>query len=263
MSSTSHIAKPRKRGPYKKAYTNDQLLQALDSCTRATHAPRTLTFKEAAAQHGIPESTLRDYHRRTRAAIASSPRHAVPQEVVEATVSSVKSGKPQRMLTDEVEDKLKAWIDACGDVAEPPSVALIRLKAKRLWYVAQGIAVTAENEAELASWKWYRGYKKRYPTLCARKPTPLSTANAKATQPEIINHFYALLKYQLDTYRFSPDQIYAADETSVAGDQKVGKVVGDKGTHTHAKYQHTRAMFALTPYAHVSNLHHFCVQASV
>ena len=62
-----------------------------------------------------------------------------------------------------------------------------------------------------------------------RRTQPHSFVRARATQPEIINHFYDLLKQQLDAHQFEPNQIYAADETGVAGDLKTPKGVGDKG----------------------------------
>ena len=78
-------------------------------------------------------------------------------------------------------------------------------------------------------------------------------ARAKATQPEIINHFYDLLNQQLDAHGFNPHQIYAADETGVAGDLKPGKGVGEKGAsrcvHTHVLI----SCIANTPCLHMCN----------
>ena len=88
----------------------------------------------------------------------------------------------------------------------------------------------------MASLGWWRGYKSRFPTLSVRSIQPHSFARARATQPEIINHFYDLLKQQLDAHGFEPHQIYAADETGVAGEIKPGKGVGDKGAYATAQY---------------------------
>ena len=178
-----------------------------------------------------PESTLRDYHRRYLAANASSPCYSNPATVMETVVSATRAGAHSRMLPDDIEQKLKVWIDATGDVTQPPSVTLICLKAKRLYFSLHNIPVTEENSEEVASEKWWRGFRKRYGTLSTKRPRPIEFARARATQPEIINHFYDLLKYELDTFGFGPDQIYAADETGVAGDLECGKVVGNKGTN--------------------------------
>lgn len=135
------------------------------------------------------------------------------------------------MLPREVEEKLMWWIDRCGELAQPPSKTLTRLKAKRLYFSLHGIPITDDNRLQLASEKWWRGFKNRHPKTTTMTPTPLQYARAKATQPEIINHFYDLLKHQLDTFGFQPHQIWACDETGVAGDQKSGKAVGERGTN--------------------------------
>ena len=147
------------------------------------------------------------------------------------------------MLSDDIEQQLKVWIDACGDVLEPPSVDLIRLKAERLFFATHNTPVTSENELEMATLKWWRCFKKRFPTLSVRRTQPHSFARARATQPEIINHFYHLLKQQLEAHKFEPSQIYAADETGVAGDLKTAKGVGDKGAYTHVHF-HVRSINA-------------------
>jgi hypothetical protein len=231
--SSDAVVSPQKRGSYKQAYSKADILAALSDYEQGRRALHPVTFQQVAAAHGVPASTVRDYHRRSRAAVASSPRYSVPSAVIESSVMSTSSGGRHRLLSDDVESKMKAWIDMCGDLLQPPTVTLLRLKAQRLYFAAHGIAVNEENDTQLASLKWWRGFKKRYPTVSVRRPIPLEMARARATQPEIINHFYDLLEHQLTTHGFTPDQIYAADETGIAGDQKVGKAVGDKGKYTH------------------------------
>lgn len=228
MSSSSALVKRGKRGSYKKKYKQDYLLASLQSYV----SPQPLTYQQAAAPYNIPESTLRDNHRRSLSAIASSPRYSIPADVMESVLTATQTRGTPRMLPEETEKKLKEWIDISGELTQPPSVTLIRLKAKRLYFALHNIAITEKNEDAIASMKWWRGFKNRFPTLRVGRTEPLKFDRAKATQPEIFNHFYDLLKYQLDKYRFETHQIYAADETGVAGDMKNGNAVGDRGRYT-------------------------------
>ena len=236
MSSPHAVKSNKQRGPYKKSYTKQQITSSLELFIKSQRASRKLTYKEAADHYGVPESTLRDYHRRYLAENASSPRYSNPATVMETVVSTTCAGTHLRVLPDDIEQKLKAWIDATGDITQPPSVTLICLKAKRLYFSLHSIPITEENCQEVASEKWWRGFKKRYGTLSTRRPRPIEFARARATQPEIINHFYDLLKYELETFGFTPDLIYAADETGVAGDLESGKVVGSKGGNTSMQF---------------------------
>lgn len=162
MSSNAVVSR-KKRGPYKKSYTAADIMDALKTYNQAQRLPRPLTFQQATDQHGVPASTVRDYHHRARAN-ASSPRYSNPTTVMETTVMSTRSGGNDRMLSDDMEAQLKAWIDKSCELTQPPTVALVRLKAKRLQLAEQCIAVTAENRFQMASHKWWRGFKTRYPT---------------------------------------------------------------------------------------------------
>lgn len=229
---SSHVlVLPIKRGSYAKNYYSTDILAALDAYVQAKRTGRSLSYRQAGQSYNIPHTTLRDYHLRYLKDNASSPRYSTPSTIMEQTVQSVGTKRGHRLLPDEVEKKLKEWIDISGDLTDPPSVPLIRKKAKRLYFSLHKIPITDENKNLLMSRKWWRCFKKRYPSLRVRRPRPLHFARARATQPEIINHFYDLLKYQLDTHGFQPHQIYAADETGISGDIKQGKVVGDKCTN--------------------------------
>ena len=116
------------------------------------------------------------------------------------------------------------YITTCRELAQPLDIHMIRHKAQRLHYAANNIALTAENRDILASEHWWNGFKKRHPDHGMRTPQQLAIARARATQPEIINHFYDLLEYELKTHAFEPHQIWAADETGVDNNFKPRKV---------------------------------------
>ena len=82
---------------------------------------------------------------------------------------------------------------------------------------------------------WWHWFKTRYPDISARGATPLDIRRARATQPEIIQHFFKLLKHLYDKYQFTRNQIYALDETGVAGDCKRSKAVGPKGANSRTQ----------------------------
>lgn len=229
------------RGLYKNKYTKHDILTALKDITNAQRSGRKLSFKAAGAPYHIPETTMRHYHKKTTTAIASSSRGAIPSEVMESAVSATSAASHKRLLTDDDEQKLVTWIEQCCMVTQPPEIFLIRHKAQRLHYAIHNIPITEENEDRMASEKWWKGFKSRHPTLTLRTAQPLDVLRARATQPEIINHFYDLLEYEVKTHRFQPHQIWAADETGVDDNFKVRKVVTTKGMHIYTtKMQHTQ-----------------------
>ena len=77
---------------------------------------------------------------------------------------------------------------------------------------------------------WWHRFLQRHPTLSIRAPQLLALQRARATQPEIINHFYDLFKLVTDTFDIHEHQIWAMDETGVDNNFKVRKVVANKGT---------------------------------
>lgn len=257
MSSSTVVQSQAKRGSYAESYSKEGILAALQEYKQKRSAGQKPSFETIGHAHSIPPSTLYDYYMRSQAAIASSPRYSNPSDVTASLVSSTTARGTPRMLSSDVEQQLKTWIDTCGDMLQPPSLDLIRIKAKRLYFATHNIPVTSENELEMASLKWWRGYKKRYPSLSVRRKQPHEFARARATQPEIINHFYDLLKHQLDAHKFEPSQIYAADETGVFGELPLGKGVGDKGAYTHTNFHFFGCTAEFAPCPRISFFYFF------
>lgn len=230
-SSSSH----KKRGSYKKKYQTSDLLVAVNEYRSAAHSSRPTSISKIAARHNIPHQTLRDAIRKADIAVRSAPRYSIPAEVVETAVSTSRTGTHAQMLTREVEQQLITYIDKCKALALPVTIDHVRHKAKRLYFATHNIPITDKNRHEQASRRWWFRFKKRHPTLTLRSPQLLSRRRAKATQPEIINHFYDLLKLAYDTYRFQPQQVWAMDETGLDNNFKVSKVIAHKGTNMHAR----------------------------
>ena len=78
-----------------------------------------MTFTRAGSPYNIPDSTLRYYHRKTSLAIALSPRHAVPTEVMAAAVTASPAATHRRLLNDDFEQKLMQYITTCRELAQP------------------------------------------------------------------------------------------------------------------------------------------------
>jgi hypothetical protein len=228
FSSIMSINTTRGRhGPYKKSYNKNDVLLALSDYRSAIRAGRKLSFKQAADAYHIPATTLRRFYCKTEHAVATAPLHSIPNDVVEQTVSASSAGLHLLMLSSDMEQKLVSYIESCKQLSHPLTAETIRHKAKRLYYSQQNIPITEENQHNIASMHWWHRFLQRHPTLSIRAPQLLALQRARATQPEIINHFYDLFKLVTDTFDIHEHQIWAMDETGVDNNFKVRKVVGN------------------------------------
>ena len=192
-----------------------------------------MSIKDVADKHGIPQSTLRRYRDKSIDAIASFPHKSNKKAINESTVKSANPPGVSTILPSEIEQQLADWIEASAKCIDPPSVLLIRTKAQRLYYSLTNTAISDNNTEDIMSEKWWRGFKQRHPQVSTRKTTPLNIRRIQATQPEIFDHFFQLLKEQYDKYGYTREQVWALDETGVAGDVKSSKAVGPKGTNNN------------------------------
>lgn len=248
--STPHTKQPKTRGPYKKSYSHAKILLALADLRSARLSGRKLSHASAGAPYGIPGSTVHDWEKKTSIAIASAPRYSIPAEVMETAVSTTRTGLHLRLITEPTEAKLVTWIHQCDDVAQPPDTLSVRLKAMRLHYAENDTPITSENYDKLASEHWWNRFFSRHPQLALRTSQPLGLKRAKATQPEIFNHFYDLLEHWIIKLQLQPHQVWAGDETGVDEKFRVRKVVTNMGTNTHTN-THRIPLF----HAHASTTH--------
>ena len=113
----------------------------------------------------------------------------------------------------------------------------LRLKAMRLHLSANNIPITAENEPKKLLSPLVEEIKKQHPNLVLRNPQKIEYLRLRATQPETINYFYSLLKHALDTYHFTENEIWAADETGVDEHGRCKKVIALKGNNKRKNNQ--------------------------
>lgn len=257
MSSILPTRRPR--GPYHTTYQKSDLVLALTDYRSAIRSGHPITFAQAGAAYHIPASTVRDANKKANAAIARADRHTIPHEILKAAVTTSLAGSHKRLLTDEVEQKLCDYIELCKRMTLPIDIDVVKHKAKRLYYATHNIPITDENRDEMASKRWWQAFRKRHPTLTLRSPQQLAVQRAKATQPEIINHFYDLLELAYDTYGFQSQQIWAMDETGVDNNFKVRKVVANKGMYMHAQYQVSCMSRYVTSCMDMSYFIYFCL----
>ena len=254
-SIRSNKCQKRKRQTYKK-WSQDDLSAALTAIRSSRNSPHHLSYEAAERKYHVPHSTLDRYMQKTRAAIASAPRGSWPNEITDNVIATTHSGTPRTLLDSDTEQKLLTWVFKMEEMCIPVDLDQLRLKAMRLHLSSKNIPITAENEHKMASKCWWRRLKKKHPELVLRTPQKIEYLRLRATQPEIIQHFYSLLKHALDTYHFTEDQIWAADETGVDEHGKCKKVIALKGIHKHTKSQLNRmssgkaGLFFVQTYAH-------------
>lgn len=224
------------RGAYKK-WSQDDLSLALAAIRAPKNSPRHLSFEAAERKHHVPQATIYRYLQKTTAAIASAPRGSRPNEISDNVIATTRSGTPHRLLTTDTEQQLLTWVFKMEEMCIPVDLDQLRLKAMRLHLSANNIPITVENELQQASHHWWRRLKQRHPKLVLRTPQKIEYLRLRATQPEIINHFYSLLKHALDTYHFTEEEIWAADETGVDEYGRCKKVITRRGISTHTKNQ--------------------------
>lgn len=79
---------------------------------------------------------------------------------------------------------------------------------------------------------WWESFCRRLPNLCLWTAAPLSLAHARASDPEMVSHYFDLLEQTLDDneLRGKPGQIFNINESGMPLDPKSPKVVCGRGS---------------------------------
>jgi hypothetical protein len=119
---------------------------------------------------------------------------------------------------------------------------LFGLSARELRELAYNFAVqnhlqhNFNKDLKVAGLQWLKGFFKRHENLSLRKPEPTSVARAMGFNRVVVGNFFDLLTNLMDTYKFTPNNIYNVDETAVTTVQKsMKKIVALRGTRQVGK----------------------------
>ena len=82
---------------------------------------------------------------------------------------------------------------------------------------------------EMAGKKWLYSFLKRHKEIVLRTPEPTSIARAMGFNKPQVAAFFQLLADVIDKHKFTPRQIFNADETGISTVQKLSKVLAPRG----------------------------------
>ena len=165
-------------------------------------------LREAAAKFNVPVSTL---HRR-----------------VHGLVEVVCRPGPPPVLSAMVEKRLVSYLVHMSDMGFGLSRQDVMVLA---FQIADRSGIQHPFKDGAAGRKWFDNFLSRQPTLTLRSPQSLSYARAKATNPKILEDFFAKLGsiYARLNLLTKPMQVYNVDETGINITQHKGKVVATYG----------------------------------
>ena len=182
-----------------------------------------MSKKKASRVYGIPRTTLIKQNR-----MSSTP----------------KLGRFKRVFTDELECELMMHVVDMQQSFYGIGLTELRRIAFEL-AEKNGIAHPFSSKTKMAGKDWVAAFLQRNPELSLRRPEPTSLSRLSGFNRVQVNRFYGLLKDQLATKKFLPQQIYNVDESGITtvhnpgkilarkGAKQVGRVVsGEKGTTT-------------------------------
>ena len=169
-----------------------------------------MSIRHAAEHYAVPKSTLGD---------------RISGRVLPGSTSG-----PRRILNDEEEEELVAFLCRCASVGLSKS-------RKELLALVQAIA-ESKGTQHLITGGWWNSFIKRHPDITLRAPVPLSQARARATDEEVMDNYFDLLETTLQEYDLlgKPGQIFNLDESGFPLNPKPLKGVFDKETKNPSAY---------------------------
>ena len=152
-----------------------------------------LLIRQAAAQHQVPESTIR--------------------AKLKGLYADKKPG-PARTLTDDEELQLVNWISRRCEIGYP-------VDKKQLLESVQHICTSLKRPNKftnnLPGQSWYIGFRERHPKIVSRVPEKVCKNRTKASEADIRNWFVEIEKeckeMKAEIKSITPDRIFNTDET--------------------------------------------------
>lgn len=189
-----------RRPKRRKNWSNEAMLAALEAVKSGT------SVKRAAAEHGVPRTTLQDRH-------------------LGRVVHGVKPG-PKSYLTCTEERELGEFVEVVGQIGYGKTRKQIKNIAES---VARDKGVLRSNRI---SDGWFRRFLERQPQLCLRKGDATATVRMDAMDNnEALENYFKLLKDLLEENGLmdQPGQIYNVDESGMPFEHRPPRVLARKG----------------------------------
>ncbi|GBO01401.1 hypothetical protein AVEN_70003-1 [Araneus ventricosus] len=157
----------------------------------------------------------------------ASKAYSVPQTTLER---KVKEARQKKLSSEAAAVKmLGGYITVFSEAQEKEFVQhLIHLEERLFGITLSNLRTLAfelavknniphvfNTEKRMAGKDWLYGFLKRHPKLVLRYPEKTSIARAKGFNRVAINAFFDLLDSLYSKYKFSPNDIYNADETGI------------------------------------------------
>lgn len=191
----------RRRTTQKASWSTSSLNKALNLMNNGT------SMRKAAAQTGIPFSTLQSRHKKQSYENPSMGRKTVFSEEVEKEIS------------DSIKKMAKIFYGCT---------------AKTLRQIAYDYAEALElphnfnKDIKMAGRDWLKGFRQRN-GISVRKPEATSINRITAFNKTEVSLFYSNLETLMTKYKFTPKNIYNCDETGISTVQDPGKILAPKG----------------------------------
>lgn len=175
-----------------------------------------MSLRKAAKNSKIPYPTLRRYvmkYLKDQCA-AMEPNYSV-----------------NKIFSEVQETSLKEYIVDCANKFYGLSTKECRRLALQMAEINKLEYPTSWKENGMAGKDWLRGFKKRHPDLCIKKPEACSIARATAFNRTNVKKFFDNLRNVSQRFPQFGDgtRVYNLDETSTSTVQRPGKVIAQKG----------------------------------
>lgn len=95
--------------------------------------------------------------------------------------------------------------------------------------VRNGLKHPFSDERKLAGIDWAESFMARYPELTLRKPEATSMSRLTGFNKVQVKRFFDLLRTEMDSKKYAPNQIFNADESGITTVQTPGKILSRKG----------------------------------
>lgn len=195
------MPKKRSRKTQKAAWTSETLAKALRLMANGT------SMRKAANETGIPFSTLQIRNQKNLFKNPSLGR------------KTVFSGEVEKEIADLVKKMAKIFYGCTA------------IQVRKLAYeYAESLKLphNFNNNSKMAGRDWLEGFLKRN-GISIRKPEATSINRVTAFNKTEVSLFYKNLEKLMETYKFTPKNIYNCDETGISTVQDPGKILAPKG----------------------------------